>query len=176
MKKQVYDGEIMKKKLPGYAALLTGGIAIVLGILLMPSTMHAEIKQAATPAPAAHKKGDTLAVVARLVEVAGKFPSNDLYNYVYVMKYRVISVEKGTSRGPELYVGHYNPLIARKQIKDKMDPLIDGTVSTFKPGDTHSMLLVTPIESVWKDAVEDEYADSEEPKFFALKCDLVNKK
>ncbi|MBD3242540.1 MAG: hypothetical protein GF331_18265, partial [Chitinivibrionales bacterium] len=31
---------------------------------------------------------DTLKVVARLIEIPGTFPPNDLYNYVYIMKYR----------------------------------------------------------------------------------------
>jgi hypothetical protein len=34
-------------------------------------------------------------VLARLVEIPGKLPGNDLYNYVYIFKYRVVKVELG---------------------------------------------------------------------------------
>ena len=114
---------------------------------------------------------DTLTVVARLVEIPGKFPPNDLYNYVYIMKYRILKVERGTFRGPEIFIGHYNPLISRQLIRDKMDSFVDGDVTSFTTGDRHRLTLVTPIESVWNDAVEDEYVDSEAEKWFALRCD-----
>ena len=116
---------------------------------------------------------DTLEVTARLVEIPGKFPPNDAYSYVYIMKYRVLSVEKGTYKERELYVGHYNPLIPRKLIKDKMDKYIDGTVEEFKIGDKHRLKLVEPIEEFF-DQKEDEYYDTELPKYFAVKADLVN--
>ena len=51
------------------------------------------------------KVNDTLKVVARLTEIAGKFPPNDLYDYVYIMKYRIITVESGNIRGKEILVG-----------------------------------------------------------------------
>ena len=69
---------------------------------------------------------DTLEITARLIEIPGKFPPNDLYNYVYIMKYRVIKVIKGKYSESEILVGHYNPRIPRKQINDKMDNLVDG--------------------------------------------------
>ena len=116
---------------------------------------------------------DTLTVVARLVEIPGKFPPNDLYNYVYIMKYRILKVEKGNFKDSEILVGHYNPLIGRKQIKDKMDPLVDGDVTSFTKGEKHRLVLVAPIETVWNDAVEDEYIDSEAEKYYALRCDRI---
>src|SRR5660397_222779 len=33
---------------------------------------------------------DSLVITARLIEIPGKFAPNDLYNYVYIMKYRVV--------------------------------------------------------------------------------------
>lgn len=116
--------------------------------------------------------GDTLEVTARLVEIPGKFPPNDTYNYVYVMKYRVISVEKGTYKDKELYVGHYNPLIPRKLINDKMDNFVDGTVEVFRIGDKHQLTLLEPIDDFF-DQKEDEYYDTELPKYFAVKADLL---
>ncbi|MBN1760702.1 MAG: hypothetical protein JW863_20405 [Chitinispirillaceae bacterium] len=117
--------------------------------------------------------GDTLVVTCRLVEIPGKFVANDVYDYVYIMKYRVLSVEKGTYTGKELLAGHYNPLISRKLVHDKMDPFVDGTVEKYIVGAKHRLTLISPIESVWDGAIEDEYYDTELQKYYALKADLL---
>ena len=128
----------------------------------------------AVPVAVATEAGDdTLVVTCRLVEIPGKFVSNDVYDYVYIMKYRVLTVEKGAYSEKELLVGHYNPLIARKQVHDKMDPVVDGTVEQFTVGDKHRLTLITPIEKVWKKAIEDEYYDTELVKYYAVKADLL---
>jgi hypothetical protein len=116
---------------------------------------------------------DTLIVIARLIEIPGKFPPNDLYNYVYIMKYRIMKVLKGTYRAQEILVGHYNPLIPRQQVKDKMTPFTGGNVAKFETGARHKLVLVKPIERIWKDAVEDDYADSDLDKYYALKADVA---
>ncbi len=117
------------------------------------------------------KTNDTLVVIARLTEIAGKFAPNDAYDYVYIMKYRVISVVKGNCPGKEILVGHYNPLIPRKLINDRMDRLVDGTVERFTEGDCHRLTLIRPMELVWDGPVEDDYGDSDEVRYFALKAD-----
>lgn len=116
---------------------------------------------------------DTLIVIARLIEIPGKLPPNDLYNYVYIMKYRVMKVLRGVYSAQEILVGHYNPLIPRPQIKDKMAPFVSGNVAKFETGAKHKLTLVEPIERVWKDAVEDDYADSDLDKYYALKADVA---
>ncbi len=127
-------------------------------------------KTAAAPAKAFH---DTLVVVARITEIPGKFASNDLYNYVYIMKYRVLSVVKGTYKGQDILVGHYNPLIPRSQIKDAMKKNVAGNVQKFEVGGKQKLWLITPIDKVWKDAVDDEYSDSDLEKYYALKADVA---
>ncbi|MBD3321974.1 MAG: hypothetical protein GF350_12830 [Chitinivibrionales bacterium] len=117
--------------------------------------------------------GDTLVIKARVVEIPGTFPPNDLYNYVYIMKYRVTDVVKGSYDGKEILVGHYNPLIPRKQIKDKMDKYVDGDVEKFEEGAKHKLVLIKPIDKVWQEALEDEYFDSEEDKYYALKANKL---
>ena len=119
------------------------------------------------------QKTDTLVVIARIVEIAGKFAPNDLYNYVYIMKYRIVKVERGTYAEKEILVGHYNPLIPRKKIKDKMDPFVDGDVEKFEVGNKHKLVLITPVEKVWEGAADDEYIDSDLDKYFALKTNIV---
>jgi hypothetical protein len=122
------------------------------------------------PAP---KGGDTLVVVARISEIAGTFASNDLYNYVYVMKYRVLSVVNGSYKGQDILIGQYNPLIPRNRIKDAMKKCVSGNVEKFEVGAKQKLVLVAPIENVWKDAVDDEYPDSDLEKYFALKTDVA---
>jgi hypothetical protein len=132
-------------------------------------------KQTTAAAVSVKPSRDTLVVIARCIEIPGKFAANDLYNYVYIMKYRVTTVVQGPAdyRGQEILVGHYNPLIPRQQIKDKMRPFVRGNVTKFEIGAKHTLTLITPIERVWKDAVEDDYADSDLDKYFALTADVA---
>jgi hypothetical protein len=116
---------------------------------------------------------DTLVIIGRLTEIPGTFAPNDLYNYVYIMKYRVLMVVKGSYKGEEILVGHYNPLIPRSRIKDKMAAFVSGTVTRFETGERHELTLITPIERVWKDAVEDDYVDSDLDKYYALRANIV---
>jgi hypothetical protein len=137
----------------------------------------ASVKKDAAPAPAkaapAAKTNDTLVIIARITEIPGKFAPNDLYNYVYIMKYRVLNVVKGAYKGQEILIGHYNPLIPRSQIKDQMKKFVSGNAQKFEVGAKHSLTLITPIDKVWKEAIEDEYPDSESPKYFALRTDIT---
>lgn len=134
----------------------------------------APAKAPAAKAPKKAGKVDTLKVVARVTEIPGTFPPNDLYNYVYVMKYRVMKVVSGTCAEQEILVGHYNPLIPRKQIKDKMDAFVDGDVEKFEEGGKHSLVLVRPVDLVWSEAMEDDYFDVDaSQKYYALKADMV---
>jgi hypothetical protein len=126
----------------------------------------------ASPSPVLSK--DTLVIVGRLVEIPGKFPPNDLYNYVFIMKYRVIKVLKGSYAPRDILVGHYNPLIPRTRIKGPMAPFVKGNLSGFEENAVHTLVLIKPIEGVWKDAVEDNYPDSDIEKYYALKADMAN--
>jgi hypothetical protein len=152
------------------------GIATSDGVLKKTVSPGAGV-DASVPSSSEKKssKTDTLIVKARLVEIPSKMPANDVYNYVYIMKYQVISVEKGVYKDPEILVGQYNPLIARSMIKDKMDQYVNGNVTKFVIGEKHVLKLIVPIESVWKDAVEDGYFDIDLPKYFAIQTDMVTK-
>jgi hypothetical protein len=138
-----------------------------------PKKAKADKAAPAKQAAASKRTGDTLVVIARVTEIPGKFAANDLYNYVYVMKYRVLSVVKGTYKPQEILVGHYNPLIPRAQIKDAMKKNVSGSVEKFEVGAKQKLWLVTPIEKVWKDAVDDEYSDSDLAKYYAVRADVA---
>jgi len=118
-------------------------------------------------------KSDTLVVTARLVEIPGRFAPNDAYDYVYIMKYRIIKVEKGVCTDKEILVGHYNPLIARSMINDKMDASVNGTVEKFAVGEKHRLSLVAPVEAYWNGAIETEYYDTPLQTFFAVNADII---
>jgi protoporphyrinogen oxidase len=119
-------------------------------------------------------KADTLIVVARVTEIPGAFPSNNLYNYIYIMKYHIVRIVKGSYSGKDILVGHYNPLIQRDNIKDAMGTYVSGTVKKFLKGDTHKLVLI-PINPQWKQSVVDEYFDSDLPKYYALNADIASK-
>lgn len=149
-------------------------LLVITGICILACAVT-QVAQAADKKAATSNKtaNDTLIVIARIIEIPGKFAPNDLYNYVYIMKYRVLSVVSGTYKGQEILVGHYNPLIPRAQIKDAMKKYVSGNADKFETGVKHRIVLVKPIDKVWKNEIEDEYADSDNDKFFALKTDIV---
>lgn len=110
---------------------------------------------------------DPVTVEARLTEIPGKMPSNDLYSYVYVFKYKVQKVISGKLDAKEILVGVYNPLIARGKVKDKMADKSKGNVGEFKAKTKHTLKIV-PLEGNWDGAVEDEYFDDESPRYLAI--------
>lgn len=150
----------MRRLVAGFAVLMTG-LVMVAGA--------AEGKKEAK----AEGGVDTLVVTARLVEVPGTFPPNDLYNYVYIMKYRILKVHEGDYDEKEILVGQYNPLIPRKEVKDKMEKYVDGDVTKFEEGAKHKLVLIKPIDLVWQEAIEDEYFDVDSDKYYALKTTVA---
>lgn len=131
------------------------------------TTLNTAGTAGATPA------SDTLVVTARVVEIPGRFAPNNAYDYVYIMKYRIIRVEQGTCSDKEILVGQYNPLIPRAMIKDKMDALVDGNVEKFAVGEKQHLTLVAPLEKYWDGPVETEYYDTTLKPFFAVKADII---
>lgn len=110
---------------------------------------------------------DPISVEGRLTEIPGKMPSNDLYSYVYVFKYKVLAVTAGKLDAKEILVGVYNPLIARGEVTDKMADKAKGNVGEFKAKAKHKLKLI-PLEGNWDGAVEDEYFDDEAPRYLAV--------
>lgn len=100
----------------------------------------------------------TVEVTAELVEIPGEFPSNKLYDYGYVMKYKVGEVHRGEVKGEVMYVGHYNPLKPRDRVKDARVDDVGGTLRKFKAGDTHRMALDVPIDDYCMAGIVNEYA------------------
>ena len=140
-----------------------------MGFLLVSTVLLCVLAASSSAA----EKTDTLIVIARLIEIPSKFVPNDLYNYVYIMKYSILKVEKGMHASKELLVGQYNPLIPRNKIKDKMRAFAKGNVDKFIVGARHRLVLIAPISAVWNYAFQDEYFDYEITKYYALQTDIA---
>ncbi len=125
------------------------------------------------PVRSAHADGAapaTLTVTAKLVEIPSKFPSDDLYDYAYVMRYQVIG---GDMDKKSILVAHYKPRQPRSAIKDQMKKYVSGKVRSFHEGDVHKLQLTPDLKSVWKGALVDEFAatDHKSVRYFALVAD-----
>ncbi len=121
------------------------------------------------------EKNDTLVIQARLLEIPGAFNSNELYDYLYIFKYRVLKIESGTYSDKEILVGHYNPLVPRSQIRNrKLKSIVKGTVKKFEAGDRHRLTLVSLDDFGWNKAVEDNYElDMTSVRYFAIISDDI---
>ncbi len=119
----------------------------------------------ATPPPTA-----PITVTAKLVEIPGKFPDDELYDYAYVMRYQVIG---GPMDKQSILVAHYKPRQPRSAIKDKMKSVVSGKVRAFHVGDVQKLQLTSNIKSVWKGPVVDEFGatDHKSTRYFALVAD-----
>lgn len=120
--------------------------------------------------PATPPVEGSIVMTAQLQEIPGSFPANDLYNYAYVMKYKVLKVTKGTYTDPDILIGHYNPRFAREDIKDEQDAKVGGNVKSFAVGDIHYLVL-SPLDGLWTGSVEDDYFKDKRPRYWALWAD-----
>lgn len=108
----------------------------------------------------------SLEITAELVEIPQEFPSNKLYDYAYVMKYRVIETHRGDAAGDTIYIGHYNPLKPRSSVADARVPDIGGSLRTFRPGARHRMALESSIDDHYMGGIIDPYAGDQSKQVY----------
>jgi hypothetical protein len=132
-----------------------------------PATSNAN---AGFVAPATPPVVGELVMTAEVLEIPGQFPANDLYNYAYTMKYKVLQVIQGSYADTTILIGHYNPRIARSEIKDDQDAKVGGDVKSFQVGDIHYLVL-SALDGVWTGAIEDDYFKDKRPRYWALWTD-----
>ncbi len=140
-------------------------------VSLMGLFLCAAASQAAEPAPApAAPAAATIEVTAKLINIPGKFPADELYDYVYVMQYEV---QGGPMDKQKIYVAHYKPRRARAEIDDNMKKVVGGTLKRFEVGALHKLTLTPEMRKVWKGAVVDEFFDTDRKskRYFCLKAD-----
>lgn len=102
----------------------------------------------------------TVEITARLIDIPGEFPPNDLYDYAYVMKYEVLETHRGEATGT-IFVGHYNPLKKRGEAADDRSGPIGGNLTRFRVGDIHRLALDVPIEEHCMAGIVNVYAENE---------------
>ncbi len=140
--------------------------AMLAGILMM---CGASCRKAETGADAQVTKLGSVEVTARLEEIRGTFPPNNLYDYVYVLKYRVLETHRGKVDGQTILVGHYNPLKARTEAADKRSGPIGGNLRKFTAGDIHRMALETPLDDFYMGPLINKYHDEDKsPLYWAV--------
>ena len=110
----------------------------------------------------------TAEVTAELVEIPAPFPPNDLYNYAYVMKYRVLKVHRGQVPVGQILVGQYNPLKARESAQDDVSGRVGGHLRAFRAGDVHRMALTSPLDRFWMGGIVDEYFNEKGTRYWAI--------
>ena len=147
-----------------------GAFRAAVGVLVSAALTSPVRAADPAPAPPAAAPAGNLAVTAKLVEIPGKFPDDELYDYAYVMRYVVVG---GPMDKQAIFVAHYKPKQPRAAIKDKMKTVVSGKVRTFHQGDLHKLQLTGDLKSVWKGALVDEFSavDRKSTRYFALVTD-----
>ncbi|MDQ3003045.1 MAG: hypothetical protein M3Y08_17505 [Fibrobacterota bacterium] len=129
-----------------------------------------EAQAAGSNIPAKPPVEGELVITAKVLNIPGSLPANDLYSYAYVMKYQVLKVVQGSYPDTEILIGHYNPRMARSEVKDEQDPKVGGNVKSFQVGDVHYLVL-SPLDGTWTGATEDDYFKEKRPRYWALWAD-----
>jgi hypothetical protein len=144
-------------------------LGIVLGLVTLTALAAGSRAEGPAPPPVPPKDAPIF-VTAKLVEIPGKFPEDDLYDYAYVMRYVVIG---GPMDKQSILVAHYKPRQPRPAIKDKMKSIVSGKLRSFHQGDVHKHKLTDNLKSVWKGALIDEFSsvDHKSTRYFALVAD-----
>ncbi|MGC9327792.1 MAG: hypothetical protein ACP5I1_09175 [Candidatus Hinthialibacter sp.] len=108
-------------------------------------------------------------ITAQLVEIPEPFPDIPLYDYAYVLKYKVLTVHRGELEADVIYVAHYNPLKPRDQVADVRSGEIGGNLKKIKAGDVHRMALDEPIDDFYMGGIINKYFEQETgPIYWAL--------
>jgi hypothetical protein len=110
----------------------------------------------------------TAEVTAQLVEIPGAFPPNDLYNYAYILKYKVLKVHRGSVPEAEILVAQYNPLKPRERVQDDVSGKVGGHVTSFRAGDVHRMALESPLDHFWMGGIVDKYFATSGTRYLAV--------
>jgi hypothetical protein len=143
----------------------------LLWVLALASCGKADAGPAAA-APSPRSTLGTVEVTARLLEIPGELPQKKLYDYVYVMKYRVLRTQRGKVEGDEILVGHYNPLKPRSSAEDKSSGKLGGSVERFQVGDVHRLALEAPLdEKMPMVGLIDKYVGLKGIRYWALWTD-----
>jgi hypothetical protein len=147
---------------------------LMLGVLMLVSFCASCSKKTDSGAdPKVTTLGST-EVTATLEEIRETFPPNNLYDYVYILKYRVMETHRGKLEGDTILVGHYNPLKPRAQVADARSGEIGGNVKKFSVGDIHRMALETPLDDFYMGPIINKYhGELKDTPYWAVWTNMV---
>ena len=131
--------------------------ALIVGVLLLMFYCPSCRKQADDGADPKVTTLGSVEVTAKLEEIRDTFPPNNLYDYVYILKYRVLQTHRGKVDGDTILVGHYNPLKPRAEAADARSGQIGGNLRKFSAGDVHRMALETPLDDYYMGPIINKY-------------------
>jgi hypothetical protein len=103
----------------------------------------------------------SIEVTAKLMEIPEPFPDIPLYDYAFVLKYKVLKKHRGELDSEIIYIGHYNPLKARNKVADVRSGDIGGNLKKFKAGDIHRMALEVNIDDFFMGGIINKYFEQE---------------
>ena len=134
-------------------------ISLILQLLLVGLFCVSCSKKSQTGKDAKVTTLGSIEVTAKLVEITGELPDMPMYDYAFVMKYKVLNVHRGKIDTDTIYVGQYNPLKPRADAADARAPEIGGNLKKFRAGDVHRMALEVPIDDHYMGGVVNRYFD-----------------
>ena len=105
------------------------------------------------------KQAGSVEVTARLMEIPdGAIFQRDLYDYVTILKYEVMAVQRGAlQKGSTIYVAQYNPWKPRSEAADNRAKNIGGNLRRFRAGQLQHLALEVPLDDYFMGGVVDKY-------------------
>jgi len=131
--------------------------ALIVGVLMLMCFCPSCRRQTEDGADPKVTTLGSIEVTARLEEIRDAFPPNNLYDYVYILKYRVLKYHRGQLVTGTILVGHYNPLKPRAQAADARSGAIGGNLKKFSAGDIHRMALEVPLDDYYMGPIINKY-------------------
>ena len=113
-------------------------------------------------------------VTAQLVEIPEAFPDIPLYDYAFVLKYKILETHRGEFGGDTIYVAHYNPLKPREDVADIRSGEIGGNLKRIKANQIHRMALEVPVEDHYMGGIINKYFEQDTgPVYWAVWANRV---
>lgn len=149
-------------------------LAVIAGLIILIWALATQVE---TGADAMVQKLGRLEVTARLVERPDQFPKLGAYRYTYVLKYKVVSVQRQDPEGKhplkagdEIFVGHYKPWLPRSEIKDSDwgESPLGGKLDQFMVGEVHRMALDYELQDLAPSGALDYCFPPATNRFFSL--------
>jgi hypothetical protein len=143
----------------------------LLTVFILPLLLTLSCGRSASQPSAEVTSLGKIEITAKVAQIIGDFPVNDLYNYTYIMKYHVLKTHRGKLEGEDVYIGHYNPLKPRAGAADKFSGKVGGNATRFQVGHVHRMALDFPLEDCYMGAIIDKHFKEPGTRYWALWTD-----